>query len=394
MSTSLERIDLEAGADTAAQEVSSLDVLVTLAERWKLLVIGPLLAGCVALAATYAITPVYTARTSLLPPQPQGSAASALASIGALAGAAANAAGIRTPADQYVALMQSTSVGDALIDRFKLMDVYEVKYRAEARRILADNARISLNKRAGIITIEVDDVIPKRAAELAGAYVVELRRLTGSLAITEAQQRRAFFESQMQQAKERLTSAQKELQGSGFGAGALRAEPKVAAEVYGRLKAEVRAAEVTLQALRGNLSDAAPEVRQQLATISARRAQLASIERASEGSEGPDYVSKFREFKYQETLFELLSRQYESAKVDEAREGALVQVIDAADVPERKSYPKRAITALATATVVALFLIAWALIARKLNQLRARPSGAQQLSRLRQALRWRASRRA
>ena len=219
------------------------------------------------------MTPVYTARTSFLPPQQQQSGmASALASLGGLAGLAGAAGAIKSPADQYVALMQSVSATDRLIDQFELMKVYESKYRFEARRALEQNTRIAVGKKDGLISVEVDDENPQRAAEMANAYVEELRRMTSVLAVSEAQQRRMFFEKELKDARDQLEKAQQALQASGFNVGALRAEPRAAAESYARLKAEITAAEVRTQVLRGSLADSAPEVQRQLAQLSALRA--------------------------------------------------------------------------------------------------------------------------
>jgi uncharacterized protein involved in exopolysaccharide biosynthesis len=332
------------------------DVLKVLAGQWKLLVAGPLLAGLVALGITFMITPTFTATTTFLPPQQQQStAASAIAALGPLAGLV-GAAGVRTPADQYVALMQSVTVSDRLIDQFKLIEVYDVKFRSDARKALQSNVRIAVGKKDGLIIVEVDDKNPQRAADMANRYVDELRRMTSTIAIGEAQQRRLFFERQLAQTRDRLTAAQLALQASGFSQGALKAEPKAAAEGYAKLRAEATAAEVRLQAIRGSLVDDTPEVRQQQATLNALRAQLARLEQASDAAGGPDYVGKYREFKYQETLFELFARQYELARVDESREGALIQVVDAAAPPEKKSKPKRAITAIVTTGAFLLVL--------------------------------------
>ena len=184
---------------------------------------------------------------------------------------------------------------------------------------------------------------------MANRHVDELRRLTSTLAVTEAQQRRVFFEHQLKQTRDKLTQAQQALQASGFNQGALKAEPKAAAEGYARLRAEVTAAEVRLQTMRGNLADdhtgGAAGSRPRWARCAPSSARL---EQPPTSHGGPDYVSKYREFKYQETLFELFARQYELARVDESREGALIQVVDMAKPPERKSKPKRAITAVAT----------------------------------------------
>ncbi len=344
------------------------ELLSILGSHLKLLFAAPLLAGLAAFAITYLMAPTFTATTTFLPPQQQQSAAaSALAALGPLAGLA-SAGTIRTPADQYVSLLQSATVSDRIVDQFKLMDVYEAKFRVDARKALGANVRVAVGKKDGLITVEVDDKDPQRSAEIANRYVEELRRLTGSIAITEAQQRRLFFERQLAQTRDKLTVAQQALQASGFSQGAIKAEPKAAAEGYARLKAEVTSAEVRLQTMRGTLVDDTPEVRQQQATVAALRSQLARLEQAGDTAGGPDYVGKYREFKYQETLFELFARQYEMARVDESREGALIQVVDAATTPERKSKPKRAIVALATTLATALVLMAFVFLRHSWRQ--------------------------
>lgn len=345
-------------------QFSAFDLLLPLLENIRWLVFLPLLAGVAALGWTYYVAPTFTARTTVLPPQSaQGSAASALASLGSLASLAGGSAGLRTPADQYVALMQSAAVADRIIDQFKLVEAYKVQYKTDARKVLEGIVRISLGKKDGLITIEVDDKDPERAAGIANQHVQELRKLLGTLAITEAQQRRLFFEQQLTRTKGDLQKAQTSLQASGFNAGALRAEPRAAAEGYARLKAETTSAEIRLQAIRRTFSDNAPEVAQLSATVGALRAQLSAAEVNTNADINSDYVSKYREFKYQETLFELFSRQFEAARIDESREGALVQVIDPATKPERRSKPRRSVVAIGT-TLISFVLLALVIVVR------------------------------
>jgi uncharacterized protein involved in exopolysaccharide biosynthesis len=367
--------------------VSLLELAVPLAERWKLLTLGPIAAGLLAYGIAFLIPPTYTATTTFLPPQQQqGAANSLLSSLGSLAGLAGGAANLRTPADQYVALMQSATVSDRIVDQFKLMEVYEAKYRVDARKALTNNVHFNVGKKDGLITIEVDDKSPQRAADMANRFVDELRRMTDTIAVSEAQQRRKFFEQQLRQTQEKLVQAQQALQASGFTQGALKAEPKSAAEGYARLKAEVTAAEVRLQTLRGTLSDAAPEVQQQQSALAALRGQLARLEQTADARGGPDYVSKYREFKYQETLFDLFAKQYELARVDESREGALIQVVDAASPPEKKSKPKRAVIALAATLLSGVALAGFVLMRRSWRAAAQDPVNASRMARLRQAL--------
>ena len=341
-------------------------------DGWKLLVLGSLFCGILALGVAFRIDPIFTARTTFLPPQQgQSSAALALASLGSLASLAGGAAGLRSPGEQYVALMQSVTSFDRIIEQFELMKVYEAEFRVDARKKLGKNVQIALGRRDGLISVEVSDKSPQRAADMANRVVDELRHITANLAVTEAQQRRAFFELQMKQSQERLLAAQQAMQASGFNAGALKAEPRAAAERYGRLRAEVVAAEVRLQTLRGSLTETAPEVRQQLTTVTALREQVARLEQPTDSSSGPDYLGKYRDFKYQEALFEVYARQFELARVDESREGTLIQVVDAALPPERRTSPKRAQIAVATTLITGLAFAAWLLARHALRSRRA-----------------------
>ena len=349
--------------------------LRALRRRLWLLLIGPLLCAALALGATFLIKPTYTASLTLLPPQPPNSAASALASLGPLASLAGG--GLRTPADQYVALMQSRVVTDRIIKQFDLVKSYDVELLSDARDKLRNRVRISSNKKDGLIVVEVDDAQAQRAADIANRHIEELRDLTSQLSITEAQQRRLFFEKQMLQTRDRLTQAQQALQDSGFSQGALRVEPRLAAEGYAKLKAELTGAEIRLDMLRRSLADGTLEVRQQQGVVTALRAQLTQAERSASAStatpgEKQDYVGKYRDFKYQETLFELYARQFELARVDESREGAVIQVVDVAAAPERPSRPRRAMVALMTLVVSLAVLALWVVVRQtRSDELRA-----------------------
>ncbi|MEN9418886.1 MAG: hypothetical protein RI988_2506 [Pseudomonadota bacterium] len=371
--------------------VSVLDLLIALAERIRLLAFGSLGVGVVALGIAFVVPPVFTSRTVIVPPQQQqSSAAMALQSLGALAGAAGAAAGVRNSADQYVALLQSHTVQDSLIERFELRKVYDVEFKMQARQALIENSRISAGRRDNFITIEVEDEDPQRATDLANAYVEELRKLTARLALTEAQQRRQFFEGQLQATRERMSASQKALMASGYSEGSIRAEPRASAEAFAKLRAEATAVEVRLQALRSYLSDNAPEVKIAASQLAALRGQLARSEAGSAQGQA-NYIDAYREFKYQETLFELLSRQFEVARLDESREGGLLQVVDPAKRPEKKSKPRRAVIAVMATLVAFLLLAGWVMGRVVVSSMRRDAEVAEKLERLGTALRLRPS---
>ena len=364
-------------ADSAVIATERDDETLALAEvvrplwaAWRWLVAIPLLAGAVGIGVSYLIPPTFTARATFLSAQQQSPTAAALASLGGLASLAGGSAS-RSPIDQFAALMQSVTVADRLIDRFGLLKVYDADFRVDARRELANNTHIVVGKKDGLVAIEVDDRDPRRAADIANQYIAELQELSGRLALSEAQQRRVFFEGLVKKSRDDLLRAQVALQGSGFNPGVLRAEPRAAAESYARARADVSAAEVRLQTLRRTLTDSAPEVQRAQAQLEALRGQLARTEGSEADARQPEYLQRYREFKYQETLFELFARQYEVARVDEAREGLLVQVIDPALVPERKSRPKRAAIAIGSTLATLILLSVWIVVRSRLKLQRA-----------------------
>jgi uncharacterized protein involved in exopolysaccharide biosynthesis len=354
----------QAGAEIMDDdEISLLDILQVVADNLRLLVLGPLACGLAALGISFAITPTFTAKTQFLPPQQQqSSAASMLASLGALGGLAGAATGIKSPADQYIAFMKSVSLQDALIERFKLIEKYEAELKADARLALNGNVRIASGK-DGLISLEVDDKDPKFAADLANAHVEELRNLLGRLAVTEAQQRRMFFEKQLQFTKENLAKAELALKSSGLNGSALKLNPSSAVEAVARLKAGISVQEVKLGSMRNYLTESAPEFKQSLNELASLKAQLAKAEKEEPAAQGAsDYVARFREFKYQETMLELFAKQFELAKVDESREGAVIQVLDWAEPPERQAKPKKAMIALSSSLATVFVLLLFVLV--------------------------------
>ena len=342
-------------------EISLLDLLQVIVDNLRLLVLGPLVCGLAALGYSFTIPPTYTAKTQFLPPQQQqSSAASMLASLGALGGLAGAATGLKSPADQYIAFMKSVSVQDSLIERFKLVEKYEAKLKTDARMALTGSVRIASGK-DGLISVEVDDKDPKFAANLANAHVDELRNLLARLAVTEAQQRRMFFEKQLQITKENFTKADLALKSSGVSSSVLKTSPASAVEAVARLKAGISVQEVKLGTMRNYLTESSPDFKQALSELASLKSQLAKAEKEEPASkDASDYVARYREFKYQETMFELFAKQFELAKVDESREGAVIQVLDIAEPPERKAKPKKAmiavIAALASGFALLLFV--------------------------------------
>ena len=373
-------------------EISLLDLLQVVVDNLRLLVLAPLAVGVLALGYTFTIAPTFNATTTFLPPQQQQSGAAAmLAGLGALGGLAGAVGGIKSPTDQYVAFLKSNSVQDALIERFKLTDRYESEFRTGTRAALAGNVQIASGK-DGLISIDASDTEPAFAAQLANAHVEELRILLNRIAVTEAQQRRLFFENQLNATKDNLVTAEQALKSSGVNSGVLNANPQAAVEGLARLTAGIRAQEIKLASMRGYLTESAPDFKQAQVEMAALRGQLARYEReqpvlAGDNKDASDYIAKYRDFKYQETLFELFTKQYEMARIDESREGSVIQVLDIAETPELKSKPKKAQIATVATLATGFAMLLFVFIRQALRGAAQSPESAEKLHSLRSA--WR-----
>ena len=381
---------LEPLPQESADEFSLLDLATMLAQYWRILLFGPLVCGVVALGMAFIWPPTYTAKSVILPPQQQQSAAAtALQSLGALAGIASSATGIKNPTDQYVALLQCDTICDRIVQRFDLKRLYDVQYEEDARKKLKKKVRVRAGLKDGLISIEVDDRDPRRAADMANAFVEELRRLLNVLAVTEAQLRRRFFEEKLAETRDNLVAAEKALQASGINEGAIRAEPKAAADSYAALRAQVTAAEVRVQAMRAYLTEQAPLYQQALAQLVALRDQLARTESASSKGAQGDYIARYRNFKYYETLFELMARQYELARIDESREGLLIQVVDVAKPPQRRSKPQRSLVAVLATLISGVILVFGVFLRQGWRNAEKNPETAEKIARIRRSFGWR-----
>lgn len=339
--------------------IDPIEALKLLLRHWWQVTLVPLALGLAALGITFLIPPTFTASTSIMPPAQQSSSAlSAIAGqLGALGGLAGMGAALKSPTDQYVSFLKSRNVSDRVIANFGLLELYDAKLLHDARLELSKNVRFAAGKKDGLLVIEVDDHDPKRAADMANAFVDELRRLNSELAVGEASQRRAFFEAQMKSARTALTAAEDALNASGVSASTMNTAPQAAVAAVAKLKANITAQEVKIASMQGFVTEDNPDLRQARLELAALRAQLTQSEEGSPAGTVGDrsrYTERYRDFKYQEMLFELMAKQYELARLDEAREGNVIQVLDLATPPEVKSKPKRAMTAMATTLLAAL----------------------------------------
>ena len=267
------------------------------------------------------------------------------------------------------------------------LQALELEHAVEDARLeLEKNAQITSGK-DGLISINASDKDPAFAAQLANAYVEELGHLLSRLAVTEAQQRRLFFEKQLGNTKDKLVKAEQALKASGVNSNVLKTNPTAAVEALAKLKASITAQEIKLASMRGYLTESSPDFKQAQTELAAMRTQMARAENAEPAAQAgeSDYVTKFREFKYQETLFELFAKQYEMARIDESREGAVIQVVDTAVPPELKAKPKKAMIAMLTTLAVGFALLLFVFVRQALRNAISTSDTADKISRLQSA---------
>src|SRR5258706_140881 len=405
-----EQADVENPKDTSSiadeDEISLLDVLIVLAKHKRIVLGVPFVAGIGAAIVGLFLPNVYTGTTRILPPQQSASAASALlnqlgGALGGLLGGGAGGAsvGIRNPNDLYVGMLKSRTVADNLILRFELRKVYDEDRLSDARTRLEKETTIVAGK-DGIITIDVDDKDPKRAAELANSYVDELMKLTKVLAVTEASQRRLFFERQLVQSKDNLTAAEiaarQGLQKGGLAQ--VDAQGRSMIAVTARLRAEISVKEVQLGTMRTFAAEGNPELQRTQQELEALRRELSRVEGSSSAtaigkgdaaSRGLDNLGLLRDVKYYEFLYELLAKQYELAKIDEAKDATVVQVMDNAIEPDRVSKPKRSLIVALTFLVAGLVSVIIAFMRETIDQATSDPERATKINTLRAYIRGR-----
>jgi tyrosine-protein kinase Etk/Wzc len=392
-----------AGTPGNGDEVSLLDLLLVLAERRRL--IATMTIACAVLAAIVSLLlpKEYTATAILLPPQQNSSIAGALSmQLGNLEPMAALAGGfgVKNPNDRYVAMLRSETVEDAMVNRFQLMREYHKQYLSDTRKRLESLTTIDGDGKDGLIHISVEARDPQRAADLTNGYVEEFEKLSQSLAVTEAGKRRIFFQKQLEQSKDDLANAEEALKQTEQTTGLIQIDSQARAliESAAILRAQVSAKEVQIQAMRTFATGENAQLIDAQQELDSLRAQLARLGGSDDNPNalivpkgqmtqaGLEYVRRLRDVKYYETIFEILARQFEIAKLDEAKEGAIVQVVDPAIRPDRRSFPKRGLIVIC-ATVAGLFLgILIALLQAGVTRLHEDPESSAKLALLKDIL--------
>ncbi len=342
-------------------EVSLIDVLTQLAYRKWLIAKTTGAAIFTGLILGLLLPVRYTASTKLMPPQQTQSSTSMLMNqlasggAGSLAAIAGGGLGLKNPNDIYLGLLNSRPIADAIIHRFSLARVYHSRDMTAARKKLATRTAITSDK-AGFISVSVTDKDKQRAAQMANAYTDELRTLTKTLAVTEASQRRRFYEEQLRQAKEALVSAELGFQQVQQTKGLVQLDAQAKAMIEGAaaLRAQVAAKQVEVQALRSYSTENNPDLQLAEGQLSTLRAEAANLGQSNHGlgfsdmgladvpGAGLEYVRADHELRYRQALMDMLMKQYDAARLDESKDAAIIQVVEPAIEPDRRSSPKRA----------------------------------------------------
>lgn len=326
-------------------------LLVIVRKRWVILAVTAS-CGLIGLGLGFAITPTYVAKARILvPAQASGlsAALSSLSSIGAtLPGAAQLQAG-KTSTEQWVGLLNSRIVVDQVVKKFNLKDYYEVPFLFRARETLMANTTIKSAK-DGFIDIEVEDKDPILASKITNGFVDALQIASRKIAIGEAANRRKFLEEQLQQALSNLDKATRAMTAGNPGTDLIKIAPEALISLRVQAATKLAEHEAKIASMRASMTENNPRLVEAKAELDSLRSQMNALGQGDatiENQRSQPYIAAVRAYKYSEIIYESVARQYEIAKSDEAKEGAFIQVVDVAEVPEWKSYPSKKNFALA-----------------------------------------------
>lgn len=388
------------GHDQALEEVNVIGLVIALAKHKKLIVTLPFLVAIVTAVVTFALPNLYQASAELMPPQQaQSGAAALLSQLGAVGGAAAGAAGLKNPNDVYIGMLQSRTLADRMVARFDLKKVYQTSSQERARTRLQASTAISVGK-DGLISIQVEDTNKKLVAPLANGYVSELMRLTKVLAVSEAGQRRLFYESQLEQAKDNLAKAETALKAGLDSHGVINVDAESAAvsATAARLRAQISAKEIERNSMSAFVTEQNPQYKRVNQDLDSLRAELSKLENGqsvgtigntsgkTSEQRGFENIKLLRDVKYYQMLYDLLAKQYEVARLDEAKDPSVIQVLDPAIEPEQKFKPHRTLIVAIFAMLSLFVACCWALAVEAHRKLLRTPTGASQWHELKSQL--------
>lgn len=411
MSTLITQAPANHSTDDEYAGPSLIDLLTWIGRGKRFIAVTTCLAAAAAVVTALTLPPRYTARITMLPPVSQqqgGGSGAALAALGQLGGLGGGLGG-KTPDELYAALLGSDSVIRSLDERHNLREHYNVKAFTHLRKVVPQHARVSSDRKSGVIAVEVEDNDPQFAADLANAHFRALSDLLSRLAVSEAKQRRLFFEQQLKDTKERLIQAEQDFKKMQESSGVIVLDKQAESLISGAaaLRTQIAAREVQMKVLRTSATEQNPEVVRLSSELQALRSELARVESNAAStplrnggasiSDMPvgripeatiEFVRAKRDLKLQEMLLEGMVRQYEIAKLDEAKEGPALQQIDVATPPDAKSKPARAPIAMGGTLAGLILSCLWIIGRGALSQGSPSPEGARALQDLRAAWRW------
>ena len=379
--------------DHIEEDVSLLDILTVLGHYKGMILAMTLIFALVAVVVSLIMTPIYTGRSLVMPPQQQqSSASSALAGFSSVAGLAGGALGLKSQDDMFISFMTSEGFQKKIIERFDLFLRYHAVLLIDARQALNAHVRLGSDKKSSLMSIEVDDPDPVFAANISNAYVQELSVFLGKIAITEAQQRRLYFENQIKKTQDDLAQAEItfRLSQERFGLQIPSAVADIGIKEIAELHGQIRARELQLQAMSSFATPQNAEVKKLMTELLAMRAHLGKLEMGSStgGSKGTlqqGALLAYRNMKVQESILDSLVKQLEFAKVDESKEAPLVQIVDVATPPERRSSPKRTAIVLSSAMAGLILGLCLAFVRNSLLKIKGDSDGRQKLQTLAKA---------
>ncbi len=375
MSQNIEEVNINT-PEANDDEVNLLEFLLIIIKYKKLIFLTCFVTFIVTCGLTLLMPNIYTSTTRILPSQDsQGSFSSMLGGMSGLAALAGISVGGGS-GELYAGMLKSRSIADAIIDKFNLMEVYGQEYRIKTYEALNNAVDISVGKKDQIVSISVDDEDPVRAAAIANTYVEELKKLNINLNLNSAGKEKQFLEERISVVKDKLTQAEDLLREFQEKNKAIRIDAQAGAiiDAIARLKGELASKEVELGILLSSKTEQNPEVRGLREGITQIKNQISQLENSHEGkgvsgdiffptSEVPElgvqYARLLREFKVQETLYELLTKQYELAKLSEAKNTSTIQVLDLATPSDKKNKPKRSLIVLIVTFIAGMCAIFW-----------------------------------
>ena len=388
------------------EELTFLDFLLIITQRKKLVGIVTAVCTGIALVLAFALPQEFTATVIILPPQGNSSTSSILASQlsgvnGAESGIPSSMLSTKNMNDMYVSMLRGPSIEDAVIQRYELQSEYREKYPVDARRALEDHTKIDGATKDGLIRLSFTDRDPSRSAEIANGYVEQFKNLSQHLAISEASQRRVVFENRLAKMKVDLENANEALKKAQLSTGVVQLDGQARAMIdsAARMRAQIAAKEVQIEAIRSYAGDENPALTQAQMELDRLRSpfnkHVASLEGSPEGGflpkgavpqAGLEYVRRLRDVRYYEAISEVLAKRLELAKLDEVREGAFIQVVDPAITPEKRSYPMRGLLVISGLAVGFTFGIMLALLQGGLIRMQQNAAGKDKLDLLRRSL--------